>query len=470
MLGHALTPEDIDRLSRERLEADRRYNDALTALDAAVQAFDRLPGWPETPPALDQAALASARDAWRVVPAEGPGAGRRGVRQRIASVVWGLVAPLFDRQQAFNAAVLECLARSVPAQQRMRDVIDELLVVLRAERDALSALHARMIVYLQQVTPYVDTKDREMGSMTAPLSAGLSDLADQLARQAESVAVAHRLALTVKRELDHGVNGRPGPDAVRVGHGGGEPPAAAGAGAIAGPAVAAPAAGSLRADSYKYVCFEDRFRGPREAIRRHQAQYAGLFAGASDVLDLGCGRGEFLDLLREHGIPARGIDLNHEMVELCRGRGLEVVEAEALAHLQALPDESLGGVFAAQVVEHLMPEVLLRLLDEAHRCLRPGGRILLETINVGCWTAFFSSYLRDITHVRPLHPDTLSLLVSASGFQNVRVQFSSPYPDALKLPRLDGDTAAARVINTHADTLNRLLFTDMDYAVIGDRR
>jgi len=470
MLGHALTPEDIDRLSRERLEADRRYNDALTALDAAVQAFNRLPGWPEAPPAPDETAMARVRDTWRVVPAETSASGRWGVRRRLVSVVWGLIGPIFERQQTFNAAILEYLAGSVPARQRTREVIDELVAVLRAEREALSALHARLIVYLQQVTPYVDTKDREMGSMTAPLSAGLSDLGDQLARQAESVAVAHRLALTVKRELDSRLNGRPGPDDVRGGRVGGVQTGMAAAAELPAPAAAAPTTAGSRGDSYKYVCFEDRFRGPREAIRKRQAQYVHFFAGARDVLDLGCGRGEFLDLLREHGIPARGLDLNHEMVELCRGRGLDVVEAEALAYLQALPGESLGGIFAAQVVEHLAPGTLLRLLDEAHRCLRPGGRMLLETINVGCWTAFFSSYLRDITHVRPLHPDTLSLLVTASGFQNVRVQFSSPYPEPLKLPRLDGDDAVARVINTHADTLNRLMFTDMDYAVIGDRR
>jgi SAM-dependent methyltransferase len=134
------------------------------------------------------------------------------------------------------------------------------------------------------------------------------------------------------------------------------------------------------------------------------------------VLDVGCGRGEFLDLLAERGIAGRGVDLNHEMAELCRARGLDVTEADAVGYLSGLPDASLGGIFAAQVVEHLEPGYLLRFLELAFHKLRPGGRIVLETLNPACWVAFFESYIRDITHRWPLHPDTLKYLVTASGF------------------------------------------------------
>ena len=136
----------------------------------------------------------------------------------------------------------------------------------------------------------------------------------------------------------------------------------------------------------------------------------------SDVLDVGCGRGEFLDLLKARGIGARGLDLNHEMVEVCRARGLDVAEADAVGYLDALPDASLGGLFAAQVVEHLQPGYLLRFLELAFHKLRPGAPIVLETLNPACWTAFFDSFIRDITHVWPLHPETLRYLVLASGF------------------------------------------------------
>jgi O-antigen chain-terminating methyltransferase len=225
-----------------------------------------------------------------------------------------------------------------------------------------------------------------------------------------------------------------------------------------------------RFGAWKYVGFEDRFRGSRDEIRSRLEAYLPIFSGATDVLDIGCGRGEFLNLLREHGIGARGLDLNHEMVEVCRTQGLEAVEGDALGYLRSLPDQSLGGLFAAQLAEHLEPDYLLELLEEAFVKLRPGSAIVLETINVASWFAFFSSYIRDITHMRPLHPDTLSYLLTAHGFQEVTVRFSAPYPDRDKLVRVTGEGPVEDAINANADKLNALLFTDMDYAAIGRRR
>ena len=188
-------------------------------------------------------------------------------------------------------------------------------------------------------------------------------------------------------------------------------------------------------DSYKYVGFEDQFRGSQSDIRARLAAYVPLFEGASDVLDVGCGRGEFLELLKEKGISARGIELNEEMAAVCRERGLDAQSGDALSYLLAQPDESLGGLFAAQVVEHLDPDYLMRFLEAAYHKLRPGSKIVLETINAACWYAFFSSYIRDVTHVRPLHPDTLRFLVSASGFQKVAVRFSAPLSEDTKLTK-----------------------------------
>ena len=114
------------------------------------------------------------------------------------------------------------------------------------------------------------------------------------------------------------------------------------------------------------------------------------------------------------------------MAEVCRARGLDVTEADAVGYLSTLPDASLGGIFAAQVVEHLQPGYLLRFLELAFHKLRPGGRLVLETLNPACWVAFFESYIRDITHVWPLHPETLKYLVLASGFTRADLEFRSP--------------------------------------------
>ena len=96
-------------------------------------------------------------------------------------------------------------------------------------------------------------------------------------------------------------------------------------------------------------------------------------------------------------------------------------------------DGALGGLIAAQVVEHLEPDYLLAFLDEAFRVLQPGSPIALETINVASWSAFFSSYIRDLTHVRPIHPDTLKFVVTASGFLDAEMRLRAPLPDAEKL-------------------------------------
>ena len=234
--------------------------------------------------------------------------------------------------------------------------------------------------------------------------------------------------------------------------------------------VASPAPGA-HALSDAYVGFEDQFRGSPEAIRTRLTGYLPIFEGARDVLDVGCGRGEFLRLLEERGITARGIDLNEAMVDVCRQKGLNATATDALSYLRAQPDDSLGGLFAAQVVEHLEPGYLTQMLEAACAKLRPGAPIVLETINPACWFAFFESYVRDITHVRPLHPDTLKFLLIATGFQRVAIEYRAPYPEHEKLQRIAAPALgdAADTLNANVDKLNGLLFTYLDYAAVGKR-
>ena len=116
-----------------------------------------------------------------------------------------------------------------------------------------------------------------------------------------------------------------------------------------------------------------------------------------------------------------------------RARASTSPRATCVGYLDSLPDGSLGGLIAIQVVEHLEPDYLMRALDVAYHKLRPGSRIVLETINPACWFAFFASYIRDLTHVRPLHPETLQYLLTASGFERATIEWRSPYPAAEKL-------------------------------------
>ena len=228
-------------------------------------------------------------------------------------------------------------------------------------------------------------------------------------------------------------------------------------------------------NDYKYIGFEDQFRGSQEDIRDRLSEYLPVFANSSNVLDIGCGRGEFLDLLREQGISSSGVDTNAAMVKTCKEKGLDATGADALDYLRALPDGSLGGLLAAQVVEHLPPSYLMTLLDVAFLKLRSGAPIVLETINPACWFAFFESYIRDITHVRPLHPDTLKYLLVVTGFHSVEIRYRAPYPDYDKLQPIKASNMVplaedlVETLNANVEKINNLLFTNLDYAAIGNR-
>ena len=423
----------ISRLEAERLEADRRYNDALTALDAAARAL-AIPA-PAAEPLIpyDPSQLPRVNESWKITRDDVPG-GPKGF-------IWGVVAPALERQQQFNAALVDHLNRNIGAHQEGAQAVADLRAALEADRAARAAFNSALIVFLQTITEYIDTKDRALGG---------PELREQIVLASER-AMATARALDRLQTPGSRLQQAPGPES---------------------------GAGSLEP---VYVGFEDRFRGSQDAIRARVADYVPLFKSgiAGDVLDVGCGRGELLALLKEAGVRARGIDVNGEMVALCREHGLEAAQGDALAHLESLDDASLAGLAAVQVVEHLEPAYLTRFLTAAFHKLRPGATLVLETINPACWMAFFEAYIRDLTHAQPLHPDTLRFLVQASGFSSVDVQFRSPVSDADRLDRVSDANVpshappalreAIAALNAHADKLNARLFSYMDYAVVAKR-
>jgi O-antigen chain-terminating methyltransferase len=207
-----------------------------------------------------------------------------------------------------------------------------------------------------------------------------------------------------------------------------------------------------------YFAFESRMRGSTESIRERQRLYVDDFREAAPVLDLGCGRGEFLALLREAGIEGRGVDLDPDMVAYARGEGLEVEQADAVAYLQDLEHGSLGGIFAAQFVEHLPAPTLVRLLELAAAKLRSGGLLVAETINPLSPLAL-RNYYADLTHSQPLVPDTLELLARQAGFGNVELRYLNAPDEQLVAP-------PDPVIAANVSRLNELLFGPLDYAIV----
>jgi O-antigen chain-terminating methyltransferase len=165
-----------------------------------------------------------------------------------------------------------------------------------------------------------------------------------------------------------------------------------------------------------YFAFESRLRGSTDEIRERQRPYVERLRDAAPVLDLGCGRGELLALLRDAGIEARGVDANADMVAFARAEGLDVEQATAHDALAALEDRSLGAVAALQLLEHLPPLDLVSLLELAHAKLRPGGLLIAETIDPSS-VAALRNYYADLTHAQPLVPETLELLVRGAGFR-----------------------------------------------------
>ena len=188
---------------------------------------------------------------------------------------------------------------------------------------------------------------------------------------------------------------------------------------------AATASETLSRDSFDYLAFEDRFRGNRELIRQRQAVYLEFFVNRKKVVDLGCGRGEFVELLYENGIDGVGVDSNEVVIQFCRSQGLRVVRADLFDYLTSLTDESIDGITAFQVVEHLPLEQLLKLLELSRNKLKHGGVFIAETVNIYCPVALSHFYI-DPSHIRPLPADLLRFLCEQAGFEIDALRFSSP--------------------------------------------
>ena len=224
---------------------------------------------------------------------------------------------------------------------------------------------------------------------------------------------------------------------------------------------------------FDYVGFEDRYRGSEQEIRECQRKYLERFRGAGEVLDVGCGRGEFLELLREAGLRGTGVDSNVDMALLCREKGLSVECTDAFRYLDSVPDASLGGIFSAQFIEHLPPPQIIYFVKLSARKLRPGGVIVLETPNPTCLSVFARSFYMDFSHMWPCHPEAMRYLLESSGFEDVQCVYSSPVDRSLGIPQVRAASAFGEDterFNRTAAFLNHLLLGDQDYAVIGRRQ
>ena len=243
------------------------------------------------------------------------------------------------------------------------------------------------------------------------------------------------------------------------------------------PALGTRAVVSRQPTGFDYLAFEDRFRGSVEQIRERQAPLVAEFRDAPGaILDLGCGRGEFLTLLREAGLDAYGIDESPELVERGRAAGLDVFRDDALTHLAGLPDKHLGGIFASHLIEHLSSDDLWSLFRLTAAKLRSGGVLVIESPNPATLTVSATTFWIDPTHRRPVHPDTARFLLEQVGFVDLKVWSQMPFPPADRLPPVavadgaePGLAQVERALNELIDRLNDLIYGDRDYLIAARR-
>jgi O-antigen chain-terminating methyltransferase len=208
---------------------------------------------------------------------------------------------------------------------------------------------------------------------------------------------------------------------------------------------------------FDYGRFAERFRGTEEYVKAGQQFYLPHFAACRNVLDIGCGRGEFLEMMQAAGIPAKGIDLSEESVATCRHKSLDAEVADLFVYLENLPEASLDGIFCSQVVEHLPPERLPEMIRLCASRLQRSGAIAIETPNPECLAIFATHFYLDPTHQRPVPHPLLAFYLEEFGVGNIEVRKLSPaaesMPSVMSLP----------------EDFREAFFGGLDYAILGKK-
>jgi O-antigen chain-terminating methyltransferase len=330
--------------------------------------------------------------------------------------------------------------------QRQADLAGLHLRNLQAQTDRLG-------VHINNLQGFVDKKTAETDAIHHGMEQRLGDQANLAQR---FVAFEERTitdAALIKGELsEYGALFRRLLDRQL------DAPAEAGKGNLSRSAVATKPAPGL--DAF-YLAFENRFRGPRDVIKKRVEFYLPFLrkcrAGASGrpVLDVGCGRGEWLELLKEHELDGRGVDLNTAMVAQCKARGLKVELQDAIEHLRSLRPGTQGAVTGFHIIEHLPFETLMELCRQARRVLKPGGVAIFESPNCKNLVVGACNFHIDPTHRHPVFPETAELMLSSQGFENIQIEYLSPVPNV----KFEGATPELASIRD-------LLYGPQDFGII----
>ncbi len=341
---------------------------------------------------------------------------------------------------------------------------EELTALQNLARDSASRHAADLVELSVKVDGRFDEKDEALEALHQQLKREISSALDRLESTAAEFlnlrAVLRQVREEARQGLAAGATASEGTEDERAK----DPPAWEGLDAWLG--------------DQDYRAFQASFRGDPEEITDRMRAHLALFDGdRGPIADLGCGRGEFLDLLAEAGHRAIGVETNAADVKECLERGHEAVVADLFDWLEQQAPQSLGGVFLAQVIEHLAPPRWQRLVDLAATRLEPGGRLVVETINPESIYAMLRAYVADPTHVRPVHPGLLEFLVRRAGFHPVRVKLQAPVPKDERPADFPVDSFAddpslqrlAGVVQEVLNRVDRLCFAPQEYTLWAER-
>ena len=369
------------------------------------------------------------------------------LKRLLRPLLKALLADQWDRQRLFNLILIEKLADA------------------RSQRDHLEAL-------VSQLSRQAQNQDAAQRTLQGAIEdhAGLIEQLDRRVAGSMTDVMRHNDALfsRVDQKLD-----RYRREAKDLWHRLGALIAAGTSETDSGEAVSEEAVRSAQQEQ-EYLELERRYRGSEEEIERRIAPYLPYLRDVpGDVLDLGCGRGEALDVLRRESIPARGVDASGEMVARCREKGLVTEEADLFEHLLGLDEAELGAVVSFHVIEHLPAEAVERLVRLAWKALKPGGILALETPSPLSIAMASRDFWIDPTHKRPVHPASLEITFREAGFEPVHRLDLQPFSDRERLPEIDlarlpeEQKALADHVNRLRDLLDDLLFGYRDFGMIG---
>lgn len=375
----------------------------------------------------------------------------------------------------------------VKFKQKLLSIIWDLLkFYFAAERE----FHANLVRYLNDVSKYVDARDASnFWEVIRKIDVDVTRALERIERINDEFMASQRSSeRRVYEALDDSLHSlRQGlaelkscsvQDASRLGTlesvASGLEHIVSGLGKRQLPPTATAAGDNVQIPDYSYLLLENRFRGSEVEISKRMEIYPALFKEAKQpILEIGAGRGELLELFKQQSIPAYAVDIDQAMVETTVAKGLDARLGDGIAHLRSLKEDSLGGVIACQVVEHLTRQQLEELIELCAAKVSAGGRVVFETINPRSLLALSSNYFRDPTHVWPLHPDTLAYAMELAGFVIDEVRYLSPVSQEAQLAELPVEeymtprmSYAISVINRNFKQLNDLIYGFQDYCIV----